>query len=86
MSMREALLNLATAARTSIVDGADPALMAACKEAEAALSAPDETAELREALRNVLDAWDDKSGMGTIYSMERVLPDARRALSKHGGK
>ena len=33
--------------------------------------------ELVEVLQDLLDAWDDKSGMGTVFSMQRVIPSAR---------
>lgn len=96
MSMREALRKLTMMARTSGgVSGPDPALMAACEEAEAALSAPDETAELREALRHCLAfikscadmAYDGKvvDGDGGVYDPEftdiELVPDGSYKMS-----
>ncbi len=42
--------------------------------------------ELYAALLDVLAAWEDKSGMGTLYNMQRAIPDARRALIKARGE
>ena len=39
-------------------------------------------AELLAAAREVLSAWEDESGMGTIYSMGRVIPSVRAAIAK----
>ena len=38
--------------------------------------------ELTAALRDVLSAWEAKSGFGTVYEMQRAIPDARRVLAK----
>jgi hypothetical protein len=42
--------------------------------------------DLYAALTDVLSAWEDKSGMGTVFNMQRAIPDARRALAKARGE
>lgn len=42
--------------------------------------------ELYATLAEVLSAWEDKSGMGTLYNMRRVMPDVRRLLAKARGE
>ncbi len=42
--------------------------------------------DLYNALADVLSAWEGKSGMGTVFEMERALPSVRAALAKARGE
>jgi hypothetical protein len=52
--------------------------------AELIVRAVNERDALIVALREMLDAWDDKAGMGTLYQMQRAVPNARAAMLKAG--
>jgi hypothetical protein len=52
----------------------------------AAPEPPSPSPELREALealRGLVWACDNVSGMGTVYALDRALPNARATLEKH---